>query len=64
VVCEGDALLKNQYGVMAVNPQRHSHVNYSEAMEFVNWLISRDGQDAIGSFNDTHGTTLFVPNAN
>ena len=63
IVLEGDPVLFNQYGVMAVNPEKHKHVKYREAMEFINWLISRDGQQAIASFKDKHGNQLFIPNA-
>lgn len=63
IVFEGDSTLFNQYGVMVVNPQRHPHVKYKEAMEFINWLISDEGQKAIASFKDKNGNQLFVPNA-
>jgi tungstate transport system substrate-binding protein len=63
IVLEGDPLLFNQYGVMAVNPERHKHVKYREAMEFINWLIAKEGQDAIGSFKDKNGNQLFTPDA-
>ncbi len=64
VVLEGDPTLFNQYGVMAVNPEKHKQVKYKEAMQFVNWLLSPEGQEAVGSFKDKHGNRLFVPNAN
>ena len=63
IVLEGDPILFNQYGVMAVNPEKHKHVKYKEAMEFVNWLISKEGQQAIASFKDKNGNPLFIPNA-
>jgi tungstate transport system substrate-binding protein len=63
IVFEGDPILFNQYGVMAVNPQRHKHVKYEEAMKFINWLISKEGQHAIASFTDARGNQLFIPNA-
>jgi tungstate transport system substrate-binding protein len=63
VVLEGDPVLFNQYGVMAVNPEKHKHVKYKEAMEFVDWLISKEGQQAIASFKDKNGNALFIPNA-
>ena len=63
IVLEGDPILYNQYGVMAVNPEKHKHVKYKEAVEFVNWLISKEGQQAIGSFKDKNGNQLFIPNA-
>jgi tungstate transport system substrate-binding protein len=63
VVLEGDPVLFNQYGVMAVNPAKHPHVKVNEAMAFINWLISPEGQQAIGAFKDKHGNQLFIPNA-
>jgi tungstate transport system substrate-binding protein len=63
VVLEGDPVLFNQYGVMAVNPEKHKQVKYKEAMAFVDWLISPEGQKAIGDFKDKHGNQLFTPNA-
>jgi len=63
IVLEGDPILFNQYGVMTVSPQRHKHVKYKEATEFINWIISKEGQSAIASFRDKHGNQLFIPNA-
>jgi len=63
IVLEGDTVLFNQYGVMAVNPAKHKHVKHKEAMEFINWLISKEGQQAIASFKDKNGNALFIPNA-
>ncbi|HZE21671.1 MAG TPA: extracellular solute-binding protein [Desulfobaccales bacterium] len=63
LLVQGDPILFNQYGVMAVNPAKHKKVKYKEAMEFVNWLISPEGQQAIASYKDKHGNKLFVPDA-
>ncbi|KAF0143227.1 MAG: tungstate transport system substrate-binding protein [Nitrospirae bacterium] len=72
IVLEGDPSLFNQYGVMAVNPVRLSEsagaekvpfIKYKEAMEFISWLISKEGQQAIASFKDKNGNQLFIPNA-
>jgi tungstate transport system substrate-binding protein len=63
IVLEGDPALFNQYGIMAVNPEKHKHVKYKEAMEFINWIISKEGQHAIASFRDKHSNQLFIPNA-
>ncbi len=62
IVLEGDPALFNQYGVMAVNPERHKHVKYKESMGFINWLISKEGQHTIASFKDKNGNQLFIPN--
>jgi tungstate transport system substrate-binding protein len=63
IVLEGDPVLFNQYGVMAVNPEKQKQVKYKEAMEFVNWLISKEGQEAVASYTDRHGNRLFIPDA-
>jgi len=63
IVVEGDPDLFNQYGVMAVNPAKHSHVKNKKALEFIVWLTSDEGQQAIASFKDDKGNQLFIPNA-
>ena len=64
VLHEGDPALFNQYGVMAVNPQKHAQAKYQESLQFINWIISEEGQNAIAAFKDKNGNTLFNPNAN
>ena len=63
IMVEGDNMLFNQYGVMAVSPKRQPHVKHAEAMKFINFLISEKGQKAIGGFRDSHGNQLFHPDA-
>lgn len=62
VAFEGDPALFNQYGAMAVNPARHKHVKHKEALAFIEWLVSDEGQSAIGSYR-VKGEVLFHPNA-
>jgi tungstate transport system substrate-binding protein len=62
VLLEGDPVLFNQYGLMAVNPARHSHIKYEEAKKFIHWFVSEEGQKAISDFKDTRGNRLFTPN--
>jgi len=63
IVVEKDPVLFNQYGVMAVNPDKHKQVKYKEAKVFIDWLVSPEGQKAIGDFKDKKGNQLFTPNA-
>lgn len=63
VLLEGDPALFNQYGVMAVNPRRHPHVRFKEAMAFIEWIASPEGQRIIAGFKDKNGNPLFIPNA-
>jgi tungstate transport system substrate-binding protein len=44
-----------------VNPERHPHVKAAEGQAFVDWLVSPEGQQAIGDFK-IEGQQLFFPN--
>jgi tungstate transport system substrate-binding protein len=63
VVVEGDKRLFNQYGVMLVNPQKHPSVKKELGQQFIDWLISPEGQAAIAAYK-INGKQLFYPNAN
>jgi tungstate transport system substrate-binding protein len=62
IVAEGDARLFNQYGVILVNPARHPSVREKLARQFIDYLVSRQGQADIASFR-VEGQQLFYPNA-
>jgi tungstate transport system substrate-binding protein len=62
VLVEGDPRLFNPYGVILVNPERHSHVHAREGQAFIDWLTSKPGQDAIAAYK-RDGRQLFFPNA-
>ena len=62
IIGEGDKRLFNQYGVMLVNPEKHTNVKREWGQMFVDWLISPEGQKAIGSYK-INGEQLFFPNA-
>jgi tungstate transport system substrate-binding protein len=63
IVLREDQNLMNQYSVIPINPDKHSHVNYDLSMKFVNWITSSDTQEKIANF-EKNGHRLFVPNAN
>ncbi|MDQ2704713.1 MAG: extracellular solute-binding protein [Pseudomonadota bacterium] len=62
IVVEGDKRLFNQYGVMLVSPQKHPSVKAEAGQSFIDWLISPEGQAAIGEYK-IDGQQLFFPNA-
>ena len=62
ILVQGDRRLFNQYGVMLVNPARHPHVKQVEGRAFIQWLVSREGQQAIADYR-INGEQLFFPNA-
>jgi len=64
IVVEGDPILFNPYGVIAVNPEKHPHVKYDLAMKFIEWLTSVETQKKIGEFGiERFGQPLFYPSA-
>ncbi|NLY56136.1 MAG: solute-binding protein [Firmicutes bacterium] len=58
IVFEGDEILFNPYGIIAVNPAVHKHVNYDGAMKLINWIMSPEAQAKIKSFG-VNGKQLF-----
>ena len=62
IVVEGDKRLFNQYGIILVNPQKHPHVKKELGQQFIDWVISKEGQDAIKAYT-INGQQLFFPNA-
>lgn len=63
ILVEGDPALFNQYGVILVNPEKHPGVNAADGQKFIDWLLSEEGQQAIGAYR-MNGEQLFTPNAN
>jgi tungstate transport system substrate-binding protein len=62
ILVEGDKRLFNQYGVMLVDPHRHPSVKKELGQQFIDWVISAAGQNAIADFR-IGGEQLFYPNA-
>ena len=63
ILSEGDPLLYNPYGIIAVNPARHPHVKYVQAMALIGWVTSPEGQRIIGGYK-RFGKILFHPLVN
>jgi tungstate transport system substrate-binding protein len=62
ILVEGDSSLLNQYSVMEVSPERCPKAKNEMAKEFGDWLVSKEGQEAIGNFR-LMDKQLFTPNA-
>jgi tungstate transport system substrate-binding protein len=61
VLVEGDKRLFNPYGVMLVDKKKCPMVKSAEGQLFIDWLLSKRGQEAIASFR-VNGKQLFFPN--
>jgi tungstate transport system substrate-binding protein len=64
LVTQGEELL-NVYSAIAGNRTKHSHINFDEAITFIEFLISEEGQEIIANFGkDVYGQSLFYPAVN
>jgi tungstate transport system substrate-binding protein len=62
ILVEGDKRMFNQYGVMLVNPAKHPSVKKELGQQFIDYLISPEGQKDIANYK-INGEQLFYPNA-
>jgi len=61
---EGDPILFNPYGVIAVNPNKGPQIKNGLANTFIDWLISLPTQELISTFGVAEfGSPLFTPDS-
>lgn len=64
VLVEKDELMLNYISLIPVNPQKFPGVHHEEAMKFIEWMTSAEGQKIIRDFGrDKYGEPLFFPNS-
>jgi len=63
ILSEGDPILFNPYGVIAVSPARHPEMNFDAARKYIDWITSPEVQEMIANYT-VQGKTLFHPSAN
>jgi tungstate transport system substrate-binding protein len=63
VLVEGDERLLNRYDVILLDPKKHPQAKRRPAQRFADWLVSPEGQAAIGAYQ-VKGEQLFHPSAN
>ena len=62
ILFQGDNILKNFYSVIAVNPEKFPETHYREAIDFIAFVTSPEGQRLIATYKK-HGVNLFYPDA-
>jgi tungstate transport system substrate-binding protein len=62
VLVEGDEAMFNQYGVILVSPEHCPDIKAEQGQQFVDWILSEEGQQAIAEYQ-LNGQQLFFPNA-
>ena len=60
ILREGDSELYNPYHVIAVNPDRHPHVNVELVNKYIQFITGEQGQKIINDFQ-IYGERLFYP---
>ena len=64
IMVEGDPILFNPYGVIAVNPDKNPNIKNDLANKFIDWIVSLETQELISQFGvDTFGAPLFIPDS-
>jgi len=62
ILCEGDPLLFNPYGIIPINPKKYPHVKFDLADQFAKWLVSPKVQAMIARYK-IQGQQAFYPDA-
>jgi tungstate transport system substrate-binding protein len=62
VAIEGDTKLLNRYDVIELNSKKHGKPRPAEAKILADWLVSSEGQQAIGAYQ-VNGEKLFNASA-
>jgi tungstate transport system substrate-binding protein len=63
VLLEGDRVLFNPYGVIAVNPDKWPNVKADMATKFIEWITSVETQQKIVDYKHASGQSLFTPDS-
>lgn len=61
-IVEEDPIFLNVYAAIAINPETHPKAKIDIANQFINWLISSEVQEIIGTYGTAeYGRSLFFP---
>ena len=61
-IVDKDSIFLNVYAAIAINPETHPNAKIDIANQFINWLISDEVQDIIGTYGTAeYGRSLFFP---
>ncbi len=64
ILTEGDPILFNPYGVIAVNPEKSPEIQAEYANQFIDWLVSVPTQEIISQYGAAEfGQPLFTPDS-
>ena len=61
IICKNKSPLINQYGIIAINPDKYKNINYEWAKTYIDWITSAEGKKLINNFKES-GEQLFFYN--
>ena len=61
IICKNKSPLINQYGIIALNPDKYKNINYEWAKIYIEWITSAKGKKLINNFKES-GEQLFFYN--
>ena len=61
IICENKPPLFNQYGIIAVSPNKYQNINYVWANTYIDWITSKKGGELINNYKIS-GQQLFFYN--
>jgi len=62
ILFQSDPPLFNPYGIILVNPEKHSHIKTRDGQTFIEWMLSETGQTLIADYRIL-GQQAFFPTA-
>ena len=63
IICKKQKILLNQYGIIAVNPEINSKINFKWAKIYIDWITSMKGENLINNYK-INNKQLFYFNKN
>ncbi len=62
ILFEGDPSMRNDYGLIAVNPEKHPGIHHELAKKFIDYMTGPEAQKAVADFK-VNGKQIFKPSA-
>ncbi len=60
ILTEGDERLFNQYGIILASKDKHPHIKSADGQQFVDWLLSDEGQATINAYTIENQQAFFA----
>ena len=62
IICKKQKILLNQYGIIAVNPEINSKINFKWAKIYIDWITSMKGENLINNYKINNKQLFYFNN--